>query len=553
MAHTSGKSWLWAALLVVIGMACVMVQAVIIADPGLCPGSGPDDCVTNIFCVGVDCSPHAYDAWVCVDAGTAINPGHITGGATCVAVGGTVQFGVEGISDSDRYQKQRCTPTCIGAGLCEGQAKCVNVGNPVLRPVNTSAFPIEYKCSQGAGSIDSSGVFTAGNVPGSYEIWAKISDGGEECGSEGAVETPHVQITVVKAALAFLPSNNSPDIGKKICTNAQDNYKKTKWKATVLPVGTTANVTTSPNVSASKSTVVNGDEFEVTGLPGVENTGSYQVKLTHSCASGAKAEDNDGVVFMFIETFNGLSRPQTNPTPDNEQGDFGNYASPPETPEDNFSGGKYTLNYYDTYQLYGLGDYDLDYNGAGKLTALIRSRNLPANIVLETSSRMADAKFEVGTIPQNIYTGNIETRYQVNYTANTEWAGSAVHDNQITLSFGYEIAELGIAIYTQESRAITQTAIAIKFGPNDKLENHSGANPVTIFGDPQSGSYSVPVAFTTQSLIGALSNGKATFPVSLECGVQVRRENTTAAFIYNNTAMGEITIVRQSGYWKIHE
>ncbi|MFA7235642.1 MAG: hypothetical protein WC058_02160 [Phycisphaeraceae bacterium] len=298
MSRSSGKSWLWAALLVVIGATGIMLQAEIVSDPD-CPGSGPEPCVTQSPCVGVDCSPLAFDTWVCVDAGTAIDPGFIVGTAWCMPVGTTQQFHVEGISDADRFQKQRCTPTCNPAtGGCDGPSTCVDVGGPELRPINTNGFPITYS-SSGVGSINSAtGEFTAGNTPGTATIWARISDAGE-CGSESDAETPHVEITVVKVGLEFMPSNNTPDIGKKICTNAQVQYKKTKWKAMVLPVGTTANITTSPNVSTSKSTVTNGEEFEISAMAGDDSLGSYQVKITHSCANGATIEDNDGIVFKI--------------------------------------------------------------------------------------------------------------------------------------------------------------------------------------------------------------------------------------------------------------
>ena len=87
-----------------------------------------------------------------------------------------------------------------------------------------------------------------------------------------------VEVKVVEVGLDAISAGNTPDISPLICLNAQTEYKKAKWKATVKPTGTRATVSvTSGGVTVSPTSVSNGDEIEVTGTA----IGAYVIQLAH--------------------------------------------------------------------------------------------------------------------------------------------------------------------------------------------------------------------------------------------------------------------------------
>jgi hypothetical protein len=113
---------------------------------------------------------------------------------------------------------------------------------------------------------------------------------------------PHdiVAFTVVKVDLTPIPAGNTPELADgRICLNAQPQYKKAKWKATVLPNGTTATVIpVSPGTVTviSGAGLANGATFWVEGQT---TGGDYQIKITHDALS--TCTDTDGEkCFRFV-------------------------------------------------------------------------------------------------------------------------------------------------------------------------------------------------------------------------------------------------------------
>ena len=105
---------------------------------------------------------------------------------------------------------------------------------------------------------------------------------------------PAEEVTVVAVDLQAVPVTDQTDpyyrdvdIGyARICLNAQEEYKRTKYCATVLPEGTRAAVTSTGNATVAfagiegsdPDNLEDGDEFYV-----VEDgeTGTYEITLTH--------------------------------------------------------------------------------------------------------------------------------------------------------------------------------------------------------------------------------------------------------------------------------
>lgn len=207
MSRSSGKSWLWALALLVVGAACIMLQAQIAGNPD-CPNPGPGICNTQVLCAGVNCPPVAQSFCTLV-VGTV--QGHLA-----VAVGQTTNYTVTG--DSGTRQEQTCAVHCIPAtGLCDNANPdpCQNVGDPTN--VGTTK---EFKAVQNAqGELKTSGEFIAGATPGIFNVVATVSLSPGLCPNT-AGDTPAYPVYVTKLSLISVDGmfylGNSATVSYKI-------------------------------------------------------------------------------------------------------------------------------------------------------------------------------------------------------------------------------------------------------------------------------------------------------------------------------------------------
>ncbi|MDA3833466.1 MAG: hypothetical protein PF495_08715, partial [Spirochaetales bacterium] len=146
---------------------------------------------------------------------------------------------------------------------------------------------------------------------GVYDIAANRPDDSRE-NTEGKTTT----VNVLEVALEKLQvDEQDPQLdGGLICINAQDEYKKAKWKVTIKPENTYATVTIeSGNVSFdgdynvdSEGGIVlsDGNIFWVKG----ENTCEYELKISHQDNNNINAEDGS-TVFEFDVLQSPITRP----------------------------------------------------------------------------------------------------------------------------------------------------------------------------------------------------------------------------------------------------
>ena len=168
----------------------------------------------------------------------------------------------------------------------------------------------------------------------SVECWMQ-RDGGE-----WESDTATAQIKVVEVELEFVGRGDASCTllsARKLCTNAQNCYKKTKWKAKkVRPSGTTASlsstgvaaVTFSSDVPGwSQTAVSEGDMFwvEKTGT-----TGNYQITLTHNDYGNCPDTDGD-IVFEFEFEFNKYDATGASTPPEAMYDEAGRYVSASKT------------------------------------------------------------------------------------------------------------------------------------------------------------------------------------------------------------------------------
>jgi hypothetical protein len=127
-------------------------------------------------------------------------------------------------------------------------------------------------------------------------------------------------LTVVEVAVSCTAkAGSSPEINTigVICSNAQNKYKRIKWKATIKPEGTTATVTTGNLPSGEIVTVSNssagpgGESITVGGTSGEteydfwviaidNNYGDYEVDITHTDLDTCTVtDDTTGKLFKF--------------------------------------------------------------------------------------------------------------------------------------------------------------------------------------------------------------------------------------------------------------
>ena len=153
--------------------------------------------------------------------------------------------------------------------------------------------------SGAAATIGSDGTVSYGTGGGEYTITAASDD--------LTSESDTMTLKVVNVGLQKISGLRSPALADagRICLNAQDEYKKAKFKATVKPEGTTAKVSSTGydanvNVSGASSGVdtnnlMNGDEIWVEEAG---ETGTYEITLEHKDCSDS-TDTYSETVFEF--------------------------------------------------------------------------------------------------------------------------------------------------------------------------------------------------------------------------------------------------------------
>jgi len=108
-------------------------------------------------------------------------------------------------------------------------------------------------------------------------------------------------VNIYKLALAAVATGNTPDLDYGcMCINAQQQYKKAKWKATVLPTGNSATVTGyagEPVVVPELTNVTDQQVIEVTAP--ASGTGEYSLKISLNAHPELYVDGTGGMTFRF--------------------------------------------------------------------------------------------------------------------------------------------------------------------------------------------------------------------------------------------------------------
>jgi len=154
----------------------------------------------------------------------------------------------------------------------------------------------------GEGSLTSTGGTLTATGPGyvivsTYWVHPNGNGGEEEMSATGTAKVVFVSLEPVSAG-------NNPDISPNICTNAQSDYATAKWKATVLPEGTKAKITTKSSTILWNEPIdpVGSMTFNVYGI----KKGEYVLNISHCDLASCQAEGK-GVVFELKPSFKRLS------------------------------------------------------------------------------------------------------------------------------------------------------------------------------------------------------------------------------------------------------
>lgn len=211
----------------------------------------------------------------------------------------------------------------------------IYIGGTGVDPITADGADREK--SGTASALSAGGVYTV-------ECWLK-REGGEWCVSNGRT----MKIVEVELECVCHPSGCTLLPCKRLCTNAQDCYKKTKWKAKkVKPAGTTATVSGSgvslTGIGCSLTALSEGDEFWVEAGG---STGIYSLTLRHNDRPLCSFFDME-VVFKF--EFDYWKYDDTGGTAGGGSKDeaAGTVSAPKTTPPDGQSSGAHVVWFYKT-------------------------------------------------------------------------------------------------------------------------------------------------------------------------------------------------------------
>lgn len=129
--------------------------------------------------------------------------------------------------------------------------------------------------------------------PGFYQVRARNGSNDIWCDPN--------EVKVVQVNLE--PQAHSPLTVGQICSNAQAEYRRSPWKATVIPGGTTATVgATGAAVIGEGSLMVTDDEIFYVNSIDEATVGPYRVVITHNDCSDCPQESEEYDVFKFWNT-----------------------------------------------------------------------------------------------------------------------------------------------------------------------------------------------------------------------------------------------------------
>ncbi len=286
--------------------------------------------------------------------------------------------------------------------------------------------------------------------------WHKTGGSGSD-GNGGQLLTWEMDVTasvgdaeVSITGIENKPPNQQPNINlsPKICANAQDHYKKAKWKVVVKPVGTTASITTENNdiISISPTTVSDGDIVEVTATGNGE--GTYKLNITHDDVPTVTATGESTVFRFFVVPNN-----DGNPGGKSSQ-DIGNGPSDPSSGSFDPIPHVFKANGETVMDLWVLCD-------------VIRAQQPIPNA---TVSEQNDRSFKVKTNPANMYSGKVQGRisYGGVQTGNLQTVGligvsttgTSIALSGVSLTLSTEIGVSGSGIQTSAKRTFSRNATA---------------------------------------------------------------------------------------------
>jgi len=461
-------------------------------------------------------------------------------------------------------ENEDCDPTCEycdtsegGSCECECNLSITNVTankNPAcineevtftatIDPDNSQYYDCINWNIGGTGKI----VTKSWEDPDTYTVTASACSGDTSQNYQIDIEAP---TSVGLAPISVL--NLDPGL---ICRNAQDDYKKAKWQVTIEGCGTAnveddggyVTVTFEGYNGSNPSALINGDYFYV-NAPG-SNVGDYKIKLT-SNNDASLTSTGESYVFKFISGL-ATDRPQTNPSPDDGEGTFGGTVTPPDPPGAPTSGeasGTYSLSFMDDIYHPFFGDYPvLDWTGGGSLKARTDFEGSDwKGYTFQANMSQSEGQYCIAAIPA-VYTGNVKTRYVVEYGASTHYQGFGTSSYEGSLSYSYAILSATIATLEITGHVATQTAIAVRVEDSTQVHDSDGVSIDDCGSGPKEDDYTLSISFTTEDFVREVP---AALDVWCEAAVQsVRHNNYGIRWITNTTSIDDLSMeLTEDGY-----
>jgi hypothetical protein len=140
--------------------------------------------------------------------------------------------------------------------------------------------------------------------------WTLFDKAANTTSYKTASDSMTLDVKTFSVGLEAVPAGNNPELASgRICRNAQLDYRKAKWKVTVLPEETTATVTpVSDNVTITGGGgIINNDAVWVNGVV----VGEYKIKVTHDDCDLCTSTNGENVfVFKFANTVSSSDGPK---------------------------------------------------------------------------------------------------------------------------------------------------------------------------------------------------------------------------------------------------
>jgi hypothetical protein len=290
---------------------------------------------------------------------------------------------------------------------------------------------------------------------GSYTVELTVLDSDhDECNEdcEDHWDTATRDIRVLEVGLEAIATGNTPDLENgRMCFNAQEEYKKAKWKAIVKGDGT-ARVSSTGDVSvgfagidgSDPSALADGDEFWVNSP---SEPGTYEITIVHNDLSACTGSDGE-LVFRFVYCLNSSTVPSV------RQASSGEYT-------DTSAGGEHDGGYAklewasaDTDSVYleaaGIGDLanDCQPGIGGEAT-----NNPPGPPSVGSGQNGVEfhagvheiGNVQVGTIPKDVFGNGVRIEADMGISATWKWSGYPGTKINITIGGSLGIIKFGIS------------------------------------------------------------------------------------------------------------